>query len=250
MTDNGSSIIAAVRRLSDKYGIHHIKISAYNSRANGVIERRHRDVRESLAKLCGPSMRRWPATLPAVAWAERTTILKSVGISPFEIATGVEPVFPFDLAEATWLRPPRQPMNTSELIATRARQLQKRDADLELLRRRIGESRQAAVDQLTKNIRESLRDFVLEPGDLALVRNSAVENSMDSKAKDKYFGPYLVVKQHRNGNYTLSELDGSVMKKRLAESRIIPYYPRTRVPVTEVQLQWPMTGDGSQADEK
>src|SRR5882724_9650098 len=36
--DNGPAFIAAVGYLSEKYGIHHIKISPYNSKANGMVE--------------------------------------------------------------------------------------------------------------------------------------------------------------------------------------------------------------------
>ena len=36
--DNGSAYVAALDWLADKYGIRHIRISAYNSRANGVVE--------------------------------------------------------------------------------------------------------------------------------------------------------------------------------------------------------------------
>ena len=38
VTDNGPAFVAAAGYLSEKYGIHHIKISPYNSQANGVVE--------------------------------------------------------------------------------------------------------------------------------------------------------------------------------------------------------------------
>jgi transposase InsO family protein len=39
VTDNGSMYIAALDWLADRYGIQHIRISPYNSQANGIIER-------------------------------------------------------------------------------------------------------------------------------------------------------------------------------------------------------------------
>ena len=36
--DNGPAFVAATGYLSEKYGIHHIKISPYNSQANGLVE--------------------------------------------------------------------------------------------------------------------------------------------------------------------------------------------------------------------
>lgn len=40
--DNGSAFIAAVEYLRQRYGINHIRISGYNSRANGLVEVKHR----------------------------------------------------------------------------------------------------------------------------------------------------------------------------------------------------------------
>lgn len=50
VTDNGPAFIQAVEYLSQKYRINHIRISPYNSRANGPVERRHFDVREAWSK--------------------------------------------------------------------------------------------------------------------------------------------------------------------------------------------------------
>jgi hypothetical protein len=47
VTDNGKPYIEALNYLATQYGITHIRISAYNSKANGPVERRHRDVRDT-----------------------------------------------------------------------------------------------------------------------------------------------------------------------------------------------------------
>jgi hypothetical protein len=44
VTDNGPAFIAALEYLSRQYRIRHIRISGYNSRANGLVERSHFDV--------------------------------------------------------------------------------------------------------------------------------------------------------------------------------------------------------------
>ena len=41
VTDNGPTFVAVVGYLSKKYGIHHIRISPYNSQANGIVEHKH-----------------------------------------------------------------------------------------------------------------------------------------------------------------------------------------------------------------
>jgi hypothetical protein len=48
VTDNGPAFIEALNWLAEQYGIHHIRISLYNSQANGIVERRHLDVGKPL----------------------------------------------------------------------------------------------------------------------------------------------------------------------------------------------------------
>lgn len=91
VTDNGPVFISALDYLADRYHITHIRISPYNSQANGRVERRHRDVREALMKTVGGVESKWPSAVHAVAWAERITIQKATGLSPFEMAHGVPP---------------------------------------------------------------------------------------------------------------------------------------------------------------
>ena len=59
-------------------------------------------------------------------WADRITVRKRLGRSPFFLLTGAEPVTPLDVQEATWLvEPPTGLMSTEDLIAARARALAK-----------------------------------------------------------------------------------------------------------------------------
>ena len=44
--DNGATFVAARDWLAERYSIRHIRISAYNSRANGIVEHQHRTIRE------------------------------------------------------------------------------------------------------------------------------------------------------------------------------------------------------------
>ena len=53
VTDNASVYRAAVNWLEQKYGIRGIRISYYNSKANGKIERPHWDVHQMLWKATG-----------------------------------------------------------------------------------------------------------------------------------------------------------------------------------------------------
>jgi hypothetical protein len=119
VTDNVPAYRLAVDELVHKYGIHTIRISPYNSQANVIVERQHLDVREAIIKTCEGDESRWHQVVHSVFWAEHITIHCTTGLSPYFMVHGVEPIFPFDLAEAMYLTPlPRQGVfSTTDLIA-------------------------------------------------------------------------------------------------------------------------------------
>ena len=76
--------------------------------------------REALMKTCKGDESKWTTVAYAVLWAERVTIQRATGYSPYRIVHGVEPIFPFDLAEATYLVPPVDaPMTRADLVCPR-----------------------------------------------------------------------------------------------------------------------------------
>src|SRR5271154_1589277 len=173
ITDNGAPYVKALDYLGEKYGIHNIRISPYNSRANGVIERAHRDFREALIKSVDGNESRWPPAIPTTLWAERVTIKRYTKMSPYFIAHRIEPLFPFDLAEATHLVPPQgERLSTSDLLAIRSRQLQKREEDLAQICARVWEARQQSVADFIKANEANIVDYDFQQDDLVLVRNS------------------------------------------------------------------------------
>jgi len=82
VTDNGAAFMAALEVLADRYGIRHIQISAYNSRANGVVERQHRTIRESLVKGLRRQHSKVASLAPHAFWADRVTTRRSTATSP------------------------------------------------------------------------------------------------------------------------------------------------------------------------
>lgn len=256
VSDNGSSTVAAIKHLADHYHFHHIPISAYNSRADGLVERRHRDVREAIMKTAEGIESKWTEVTHAVFWAERITIQKATGFSPYYMAHGVEPLLPFDLTEATYMAPAMDaPITTSDLIAIRGRQLMKRAKDLAMAKQRVIAARFESIKQFEKQHSAVIKNFVFSPGDLVLIRNTRVEAEASRKLKPRYLGPMAVVRKTRGGAYILAELDNAVSQTRYAAFRVIPYHARSRlaVPVTQlVEMEGSMDSgdeDGGDLDE-
>ena len=69
---------------------------------------------------------KWYWFLNSVLWADRVTIRRRTGCSPYFMITGTHPILPLDVKEATWLiKPPGGIISEDELIGLRARAITK-----------------------------------------------------------------------------------------------------------------------------
>jgi hypothetical protein len=238
VTDNGKPFIKAMDYLAKKYHIHHIRISPYNSQAQGIVERSHFGLRESLIKTCESKLQDWPLKLPYALWAQRITTRRSTGHSPYYMVHGIEPIFPFDIQEATFLAPKlSQLVDTTTLIAERTRQLEKRPQDLEEMKQKVWKKRRELAGEFLDKNNRITRQYDFTPGRLVLVRNSGEENGLKNKYYPRYLGPFVVVRQTTGGSYVLAEMDGTISNLRFAAKRVIPYYLRNQIKLPEANTQ-------------
>ena len=79
--------------------------------------------------------------------------------------------------------PQDTPTAPDDLIALRARQLQKRPEDLATIADRLYEAHQESTRDFIKRNANTIIDYDFKPGTLVLVRNSAVENELSRKTK-------------------------------------------------------------------
>ena len=75
VTDNGTPFVAALDWIAERYHIRHIRISAYNSQSNGVVETTHRTIRDGLIKMCVGNIKKWYEYAPHMFWADRVVTL-------------------------------------------------------------------------------------------------------------------------------------------------------------------------------
>ncbi|KIJ60530.1 hypothetical protein HYDPIDRAFT_177375 [Hydnomerulius pinastri MD-312] len=247
-TDNGTPFVAALDwlRVAAKYHLRHIQISAYNSKANGIVERSQHTIRG-----CNGDITQWPALAHHVVWANRVTSRKSTGHTPFYMAHGVEPLLLFDITEATFLLPEvTTKLNTDNLVAIRVRQLAKRDEDVAIIHDRVLRTRLTSITDFEKRFANSIHDHDFKPGAFVLVLDKKAEAAPNAKCKPRYFGPMVVVSRSRTGSYRLAEVDGTISKLKFADFRLIPYHAHSPKPLDVTEFVNPEDLVGAVAEEE
>jgi hypothetical protein len=232
VTDNGTPFLAAMEWLKDKYGIHGIRVSPYHSQSNGVIERGHWDLRQSLYKATGGNLHQWFYFLPQVLWADRVTTRRGMGCSPYFAVCGAHPVLPLDVAEATWIAEyPDHLVSTDELVGLRTRALAKHAVHVEEMRARMAAIKIKGAEDYAEKYKHVIKDYNFEPGDVVLVRNTVDEGSLSGRNRDRWWGPLIVVRKTRGGAYIVCEFNGAVWQKKIGKFRLIPYQQRQKLAI-------------------
>ncbi|KAJ6526094.1 hypothetical protein B0H19DRAFT_970822 [Mycena capillaripes] len=227
----------------DTLNIPHVKISPYNSRGNSVVERGHFILRESLVKACEGNINLWPLKLHAVLFADRVTVRRATGQTPYFTLHGFDPILPFDLTESTFLVEGwKSQMTPTELLALRTRQIERRPADLKEAADRLLASRIRSKEEFERRYAARFYRELYHPDELVLVRNSRIANDLGRKSKAKWLGPYAIVRRTKGGSYVLRELSGAISTQGIASTRLLPYISRTDPRLAQLADGFPTDG--------
>ena len=69
----------------------------YYPQGNGLVESSNKNIVNSIKKMLFENKRSWDTKLKFSLWANRVTIKKSIGTSPFQLVYGIDVVFPVQL---------------------------------------------------------------------------------------------------------------------------------------------------------
>ena len=97
-TDRGTQFTSNMwEQLLRSWGIQHHQTTAYHPESNGMVERFHRRLKESLMALAAESRDKWFWQLPCALLAVRTTLKPDIGASPADLVFGEGIAVPGDL---------------------------------------------------------------------------------------------------------------------------------------------------------
>ncbi|KNZ80452.1 hypothetical protein J132_05572, partial [Termitomyces sp. J132] len=230
--DNGPPILKAVTYLAKKYNLHHIRISGYNKRTNGIIKRPYFNVCQALFKAVDGDQSRWSTATYSVFWSEHVTVCKRMGCSPYFATTSTHPLLPANIVEVTYLQlPPNSLLLTTDLIACRAIDLQRCQEDLDHLHSQVLSAHHLAAICFKTEHTAMICNYNFKTGDLVLMRNTKIEVTHKKKMKPHYLGPLVVISCNCGGAYIICELDGSVLHCPIAAFCLIPYFAREHITV-------------------
>jgi hypothetical protein len=226
--DGGPENKGILDELVQRYRIKKVITSSYHPQANGMIERGHRPLSDALSKMSDGGLGSWVDNLHAVLWADRSTVKSTTGLTPFYLQCGSEPVLPIELEIPTWRILPWQEVHTTEdLLAMRARQLQRRDEDMDEARDLLERMRKQGKEYFDSE--HSVADKEINKDDLVLLHDTQHENdrSTNRKLKYRWRGPFRVKEVNQDkGTYLLQELDGTDLAGTFAGNRIKKFHQR------------------------
>ena len=229
VVDGGSENKGELEELLRVYGVKRVETSAYHPQSNGLVERGHEPIVNCLAKYCHEDPMSWPTMLPLALWADRISVRRSHGYTPFELVYGRDAILPIDLQLESWSIVDWEfdVKDSESLLLARMKQLDERNLKVSQATWNLENSRKA--NKAWFDTHRRLRHTPLKVGDLVLLYNTvtAKSRSVKHKLEDKWRGPYRIREIPQNStHYYLEELDGVPLAKSFAGNRLKKYFSR------------------------
>ncbi|OMJ07072.1 Transposon Ty3-G Gag-Pol polyprotein [Smittium culicis] len=91
-----------IKDLTKKYGLKISFTTAYHPQSNGMIERGHGPLVNTISKYCENDVYNWPKYLHMALWADRITAKRTTGEPPYKIVYGQDCILPIEIEHETW----------------------------------------------------------------------------------------------------------------------------------------------------
>lgn len=187
LTDQGPNFESNLfQELCRLLAIDKIRTTAYQPSTNGNIERFHATMHSMIAKWVSQNQRNWDQTLPAVAFAYRTSVQESTGFTPFFLMHGREARIPADLVYG--LPPSDSPTHYSEFALEQQTLFHEA---FEVTRQNLG----SAARRRKRQYDLRTRPQAFKPGDLVWCLVPRRRTGRYNKWQSPYQGPFEILRQ-------------------------------------------------------
>ncbi|GBG64170.1 hypothetical protein CBR_g40870 [Chara braunii] len=203
-------------------------IEPYHPEVNAPVERGHRTLKNTIAKLTADHLGNWPRYLKQTVFAENMTPKRTTGCIPTELWYGKEIDFPVKALVPTWNRLDDDPqMTTEELIEARCQQILQNEEVMEDIANRVLDSRMR--DKARWDYVKNVRKESLQVGEMILLRNSTLESTWSGQLGRRFKGPYRVAKLLGLNTFELEDLDETGLKGPFPRQRLVRFLNRDPV---------------------
>ena len=212
-TDQGSEFTNnLMQRLLSRMNIQHRQTCPYYPQANGHVERFNRTLVDCLSKQCHLEPSRWDTFIEGTLFAYRTSRVEDVGLSPFQMMYGRDPVLPIHILQSS----PDDLVRDVEHFGTRL------TFNLHVMHKHVRELLRDVAQQRNERWLANARPVSLKPGQWILLRdkrvrtrqsleyatrllaengdttNKSSDTTYSSKLQSEWLGPYLITKVMNN----------------------------------------------------
>lgn len=186
--------------------------SVAHPHCNGQVEAANKSIVTDVKKRLEGARGRWAEVLPLVLWANRTTVKKATGETPFALAYGVEAVIPVEhLFPSDRIIKYDKDSNDERMHLV----MEMREEIREMAAIQSSMHKAQVAKLYNKKIR--VRGFV--KGDLVLRKTEG------GKLDPHWKGPYIVEKEVAPGAYKLKDCTGKHIANTWNVMRLRKYYP-------------------------
>ena len=196
-SDNATNFTAhQIQELYEALKIHKIYTTPCHSKSNGAIERTFRTFHDLISKYQHTRQSEWDDYVPPVAYAYNCSIHSATGETPYYLAMGREPMFPYNLikleAENREQQEQLRIVKHDDIINYKARITLKNSEATKAVQkalRRDAEQMKSRYDRKATN-----QDFV--EGEKVMLEKFSVKPSESPKHADYCTGRYRIIKLH------------------------------------------------------
>ena len=225
-----------VQHLCSLIGTKRILTSAYRPSSNGLVESFNGVFKQKLLALAGEYPNTWPQYVDGVLYALRTTVVDSLGHSPFELLFGREPKLLLEIGPDV--------LKTHPSVSVR-KYLADLRTQIHYLQNSARETELKQKQKMKEEYDKKCKPYKYQEGDRVWIRSPQTTPGSTRKFRDKFVGPYFLGQQTSENTFKVRREDTNVMSEIAIHSdRFKPCISRYAKPeympgITDEQLTGP-----------